>query len=68
MALTDKQQKAAAKEFAEYWAGKGYEKGQSQQFWIDLLVNVFGVKDIAGFIAFLFEGYYETACHSSHRH
>ena len=60
--MNDKEQKKAAKEFAARWQGKGYEKGQSQQFWIDLLVNVFGVKDIAGFIAFLFEGYYETAC------
>ncbi|SFY12759.1 DNA methyltransferase [Ruminococcus sp. XPD3002] len=50
--MTDKEQKKAAKDFAERWEGKGYEKGQSQQFWIDLLVNVFGVKDIAGFISF----------------
>lgn len=52
MTVTDKEQKKAAKDFAERWEGKGYEKGQSQQFWIDLLVNVFGVKDIAGFISF----------------
>ncbi len=50
--MTDKEQKKAAKDFAVRWEGKGYEKGQSQQFWIDLLVNVFGVKDIAGFISF----------------
>ena len=50
--MLDKEQKKAAKEFAARWEGKGYEKGQSQQFWIDLLVNVFGVKDIAGFISF----------------
>ena len=42
----------AAKDFAARWEGKGYEKGQSQQFWLDLLVNVYGVKDIAGFISF----------------
>ena len=52
MALSDKQQKEAAKKFAEYWAGKGYEKGESQKFWIDLLVNVFGVQNIAEFISF----------------
>lgn len=50
--MTDKEQKKAAKEFAARWEGKGYEKGQSQQFWIDLLVNVFGVTDISGFISF----------------
>ena len=50
--MTPKEQKKAAKEFAERWKGKGYEKGQSQQFWIDLLVSVFGVEDIAGFISF----------------
>ena len=50
--MTGKEQKKAAKEFALRWQGKGYEKGQSQQFWIDLLVNVYGVDDIAGFISF----------------
>lgn len=50
--MTDKEQKKAAKEFAARWQGKGYEKGQSQQFWIDMLVNVYGVSDIAGFISF----------------
>jgi len=50
--VTDKEQKKAAKDFAARWEGKGYEKGQSQQFWLDLLVNVYGVKDIAGFISF----------------
>ncbi len=50
--MTEKEQKKAAKEFALRWRGKGYEKGQSQQFWIDLLVNVYGVDDIAGFISF----------------
>lgn len=50
--MTEKEQKKAAKEFALRWQGKGYEKGQAQQFWIDLLVNVYGVNDIAGFISF----------------
>lgn len=50
--MTEKEQKKAAKEFAERWKDKGYEKGQSQQFWIDLLVNVYGINDIAGFISF----------------
>ena len=37
---TDKQQAAAAAEFAERWKGRGYERGESQPFWIDLLSNV----------------------------
>lgn len=36
-------QKQAAKEFAEYWKDKGYEKGQSQQYWNMLLRDVLGV-------------------------
>ena len=50
--MTPNEQKKAAAEFAARWKDKGYEKGQSQQFWIDLLVSVFGVQDIAGFISF----------------
>ena len=50
---TDKQMPAAAAEFAERWKGRGYEKGESQPFWIDLLSNVFGVEmPTAGFIRF----------------
>ena len=50
--MTDKEQKAAAKKFAESWKGKGYEKGQSQLFWIELLTKVYGVEDISAFISF----------------
>ena len=35
--MTDTERKAAAKKFAEYWAGRGYEKGESQTFWNMLL-------------------------------
>ncbi|MCD7847736.1 MAG: methylase [Oscillospiraceae bacterium] len=45
-------QAAEAKKFAEYWKGKGYEKGESQKFWIDLLEHVYGVKNISEFISF----------------
>lgn len=37
------EQKAVAKEFAEKWCGKGYEKGHSQTFWLELLNRVYGV-------------------------
>ena len=43
---------AAAADFAQRWAGRGYEKGESQIFWADLLTNVFGVEDIADFIRY----------------
>ena len=50
---TEKQQAAAAAEFAERWKGRGYERGESQPFWIDLLSNVFGIETPTdGFIRF----------------
>ena len=50
---TEKQIAAAAAEFAERWKGRGYERGESQPFWIDLLTNVFGIETpSAGFITF----------------
>lgn len=50
--MNDQQQRAAAKQFADFWKGKGYEKGQSQPFWMTLLSNVFGVKNVEDFIKF----------------
>ncbi|MCR4783980.1 MAG: methylase [bacterium] len=50
--MTEKEQKKAAAEFAKRWKGRGYEKGESNLFWIDLLVYVFGVENIAEFITF----------------
>ncbi len=50
--MTDLEQKKKAKEFAERWKGKGYEKGESQKFWIDLLENVLGVSNAIDFIHF----------------
>ena len=50
---TEKQMAAAAAEFAERWKGRGYERGESQPFWIDLLTNVFGIETPSdGFIRF----------------
>lgn len=49
---TEKQQKTAAIEFAKRWAGKGYEKGESQRFWLDLLENVYGVSKPTEFVRF----------------
>jgi len=50
--MNDVQQRAAAKHFAEYWNGKGYEKGESQKFWLSLLGDVFGVEHAAEYITF----------------
>lgn len=50
--LTEKQQRTAAAEFIKRWQGRGYEKGESQLFWIDLLTNVYGISDAANFICF----------------
>ena len=50
--MTDAQQRAAAAKFAEYWQGKGYEKGESQKFWLSLLRGVFGVTEPEKFIFF----------------
>ena len=50
--MNDKEQKKAAKEFAARWQGRGYEKGESNLFWIDLLTHVYGVDNIAEFISF----------------
>lgn len=50
--MRDTEQRAAAKKFVEYWSGKGYEKGESQPFWLELLGNVFGVENPAHYIKF----------------
>ena len=38
------EQKKAAKKFAKKWENKGYEKGESNSFWLSLLSEVFGVE------------------------
>lgn len=50
--MNDLEQRTAAKNFAEVWKGKGYEKGQSQPFWLSLLRDVFGVEHPEQFISF----------------
>jgi len=42
MALSQKQ---AAKQFVQEWSGKGYEKGETQRFWMSLLHDVLGVEN-----------------------
>ncbi len=50
--MNDAEQRKAAKEFADFWLDKGYEKGESQKFWLQLLSEVLGVEHPAQFITF----------------
>lgn len=50
--MTDAEQRNAAKKFAADWKDKGYEKGESQPFWLALLRNVYGVELPEQFIIF----------------
>ena len=50
MKLSEK--KTAARLFAEKWKDKGYEKGDSDKFWLELLQNVYGVSNVFDFIKF----------------
>jgi hypothetical protein len=50
--MTDKQMAAAATAFAARWKGRGYEKGDSQLFWTELLTEVFGIENPSTFIRY----------------
>ena len=50
--MVEKEQIQAAKEFSEFWKDKGYEKGQSQTFWLQLLRQVYGIEKPEEFIEF----------------
>ena len=50
--MTPADQRKAAKSFADFWKGKGSERGQSQPFWLSLLRDVFGVEHPEAFIEF----------------
>ena len=49
---TEKQMAASAAAFALRWKGRGYERGESQLFWADLLTNVYGVENLPEFIRY----------------
>ncbi len=67
--MTDTKKKSA-KEFVQRWTDRGYEKGESQKFWLDLLQNVLGIPDVTEYISFeeqvkldhtaFIDGYIET--------
>ena len=50
--LTEKQQRQAAKQFAETWANRGAEKQETQPFWTSLLRDVFGIEKPEEYIKF----------------
>lgn len=50
--MNAREQSKAAKRFADFWAGKGYEKGESQTFWLSLLRDVLGAEHPEELISF----------------
>ncbi len=49
----DRRIKTAAKAFADKWLAKeGYEKGEKEQFWYDLLRDVFGIDRVTEYIEY----------------
>lgn len=50
--MTENEKRTAAKEFANYWKDRGYEKGESQPFWLSLLRDVLGIDKPEQFITF----------------
>lgn len=50
--MTDAEQREAARRFINAWHGKGYEKGDTQRFWMSLLGDVLGVQNVAEKIEF----------------
>ena len=49
---TEKQMAKAAGDFAKRWQGRGYEKGDSQVFWTELLTEVYGIENPSTFIRY----------------
>ena len=43
---------AAARRFVQTWKGRGYEKGDTQPFWYQLLHDIFGIEVPANFVQF----------------
>jgi len=50
--MTSAEQREAARKFSNTWRGRGYEKGETQSFWISLLKDVFGVNNATDYIVF----------------
>ena len=51
--MSDAKQRTSVREFVDFWKDKeGYEKGESQSFWISLLRDVLGIEHPEQFITF----------------
>ena len=50
--MKEVEQRNAAKAFSKYWENKGYEKGESQKFWLSLIRDVFGINHPEQYIDF----------------
>ena len=60
MQTTTAEQKEEAGEFVAFWAGKGYEKGQTQPFWLSLL-RILGIDKPEAFIEFEDKAHIDSA-------
>ena len=58
--ISSTEQKYAATEFVAFWTGKGYEKGQTQPFWLSLL-RVLGIDKPEAFIEFEEQAHIDSA-------
>lgn len=52
MLRTERARTEAAKSFAKKWAGRGYEKGDTASFWLELLRDVVGMSDVTTNVRF----------------
>ena len=50
--MTDAQQREAARQFYYKWNGKGKEDEDARSYWIDVLVNIFGVENVTDRVQF----------------
>ena len=50
--MTDVEKRSAAKTFVETWLGRGDEKQDAQNFWRDLLHDVYGVESVTSDVLF----------------
>lgn len=50
--MTNAEQREAARRFINNWRGKGYEKGDTQRFWMSLLSDVLDMDHVADKIEF----------------
>ena len=50
--MNETEQRAAAKQFALDWQGRGDEKQETQAFWLSLLQKIFGVEEPEKYISF----------------